>query len=80
MSSPKKPKPAITKDKIIKLLKDDRDKISYEPASRPKQYKEFKRFVVDGDATDFITCVSCQDDFVIKHNKGSGTGNLINHI
>lgn len=80
MSSPKKSKPYYDKNAVAKLLEEKSDKIKYVPACLKDIHKDFKRFVIDGTETDYITCSSCEEILIIKHIKGAGTGNLLRHL
>ena len=63
----------------MKIVKKEKERITYEDACKKTEYQQFKRLLVDGDVTRFVICQTCDDNKLIKYDKGGGTQNLITH-
>lgn len=78
MAPKKRPKISLDEQKIIEIMRTEQG--SYESVGRSTEFQVFKRIMIDGLTTDYITCSSCNDSKLIKYDTRLGSSAVNGHL
>lgn len=73
----KKPRLVIDETKLIGYMRAEKDRITMIAAG---SFDTFRRICVDGEETDFVTCLTCNDSKLLIYDTKFGSSRLNNHL
>lgn len=84
-TAPKKPKESnkfiITETKLKLMMLNEKDKIKrIDLKSKKEEFSVLKRITVEDEPTDWVVCIKCNDNQLVKYDTAIGAGSVYSHL